>query len=231
VTGSSIKRADVEGALPVQMVTRDDIKRSGATNTAELLTTLSSNSMAGASNQAEGAGLSTYGLSSASLRGLGSSKTLVLVNGRRLGNYATDGTAVDVNSIPLASIDHVEVLKDGASGVYGSDAIGGVINFITRQNYQGVEAERLHQRQPLRWRPDPQGQHAGRLGRLRHRPLQHHLSADVSKDEPIFGASATTPTRPGTTTACATRARPRAACSAPSTRTARRTPAAWSRTR
>ena len=112
---------------------------SGATNTAELLTTLTSNSMVGATNQAEGAGLSTYGESTASLRGLGASKTLVLVNGRRLGNYATDGTAVDVNSIPLASIDHVEVLKDGASGVYGSDAIGGVINFITKKNYQGVE--------------------------------------------------------------------------------------------
>jgi len=102
VTGSSIKRADVEGSLPVQVVSAADIKRTGATNTAELLTTLSSNSMAGATNQAEGAGLSTYGLSTASLRGLGASKTLVLVNGRRLGNYATDGTAVDVNAIPLA---------------------------------------------------------------------------------------------------------------------------------
>src|SRR4051812_35633799 len=79
VTGSSIKRTDIEGALPVQTVTHDDIKRSGATSTAELLTTLTSNSMAGATNQAQGAGLTTYGLSSASLRGLGSNKTLVLV--------------------------------------------------------------------------------------------------------------------------------------------------------
>jgi iron complex outermembrane receptor protein len=139
VTGSSIKRADVEGALPVQTVTREDIQRSGATTAAQLLTTLTSNSMVGATNQAEGAGTTSYGISTASLRGLGANKTLVLVNGRRLGNYATDGTAVDVNSIPLASIDHVEVLKDGASGVYGSDAIGGVINFITRQNFTGVE--------------------------------------------------------------------------------------------
>ncbi|MEF3084037.1 TonB-dependent receptor plug domain-containing protein, partial [Luteimonas sp. SMYT11W] len=66
----------------------------------------------------------------------GASKTLVLVNGRRLANFATDGTSVDINSIPLAAVDHVEVLKDGASGVYGSDAIGGVINFITKRSVQ-----------------------------------------------------------------------------------------------
>jgi iron complex outermembrane receptor protein len=187
VTGSSIKRADVEGALPVQMVSRDDIKRSGATNTAELLTTLTANAMAGASNQAEGAGLSTYGLSSASLRGLGSSKTLVLVNGRRLGNYATDGTAVDVNSIPLASIDHVEVLKDGASGVYGSDAIGGVINFITRQNYQGVEATGYTSASRYGGGQTHKASILAGWGDFDDDRYNITLSADVSKDNAIFG--------------------------------------------
>jgi iron complex outermembrane receptor protein len=187
VTGSSIKRADVEGSLPVQMVTAADIKRSGATNTAELLTTLTANAMAGASNQAEGAGLSTYGLSSASLRGLGSSKTLVLVNGRRLGNYATDGTAVDVNSIPLASIDHVEVLKDGASGVYGSDAIGGVINFITRQNYQGVEATGFTSASRYGGGQTHKASVLAGWGDFDADRYNITLSADVSKDEAIFG--------------------------------------------
>src|SRR5476649_2250046 len=139
VTGSSIKRTDVEGSLPVQTITHEDIQKLGVTSTEQLLSSLSSISAVGASNVAQGVGASTYGESTASLRGLGSSKTLVLVNGHRLPNYATDGTSVDINSIPLASIDHVEVLKDGASGVYGSDAIGGVINFITRQNFTGVE--------------------------------------------------------------------------------------------
>jgi iron complex outermembrane receptor protein len=187
VTGSSIKRADVEGALPVQMVSRDDIKRSGATNTAELLTTLSSNSMVGATNSAEGAGLSTYGLSTASLRGLGASKTLILVNGRRLGNYATDGTAVDVNSIPLASIDHVEVLKDGASGVYGSDAIGGVINFITRQNHTGVELNGYTSASRYGGGQTHKASILAGWGDFDTDRYNITLSADISKDNAILG--------------------------------------------
>jgi iron complex outermembrane receptor protein len=187
VTGSSIKRADVEGALPVQMVSHEDIKRSGATNTAELLTTLSSNSTVGSVNAAEGAGQSTYGLSSASLRGLGASKTLVLVNGRRLGNYATDGTAVDVNSIPLASIDHVEVLKDGASGVYGSDAIGGVINFITRKNFQGVELNGYGSASRYGGGQTKKASVLAGWGDFDTDRYNITLSADVSKDDAIIG--------------------------------------------
>jgi len=187
VTGSSIKRTDVEGSLPVQVVSAADIKRTGATNTAELLTTLSANSMAGATNQAQGAGLSTYGMSSASLRGLGASKTLILVNGRRLGNYATDGTAVDVNSIPLASIDHVEVLKDGASGVYGSDAIGGVINFITRQNYQGVEVNGYTSASRYGGGQTHKASIIGGWGDFDEDRYNITLSADFSKDNAIFG--------------------------------------------
>src|SRR5471030_1578103 len=139
VTGSLIRRADVEGALPVQTVTHEDIQKLGVTSVEQLLSTLSSNTAVGANTVAEGVGAQTYGEANASLRGIGASKTLVLVNGHRLANYATDGTAVDINSIPLASVDHVEILKDGASGVYGSDAIGGVINFILRRNSTGVE--------------------------------------------------------------------------------------------
>ena len=139
ITGSSIKRVDAETALPVQTVTREQIESLGVTNTEQLLQNVSANSTAGAMTSAQNAGQSSYGLSSASLRGLGAQRTLVLVNGRRIANYATDGTAVDINSIPLSAIDRVEVLKDGASGVYGSDAVAGVINFILRKDFHGVE--------------------------------------------------------------------------------------------
>ena len=140
ITGSSIKRVDAESALPVQTVSREQIETLGVTNTEQLLQNISANSSAGGTNTTQNAGQSTYGESTASLRGLGSQRTLVLVNGRRVANYATDGTAVDINSIPLSAIDRVEVLKDGASGVYGSDAVAGVINFILRKDFHGIEA-------------------------------------------------------------------------------------------
>ena len=139
ITGSSIKRVDAESALPVQTVSRDQIDKLGVTNTEQLLQNISANSSAGGTASAQNAGQSTYGESTASLRGLGAQRTLVLVNGRRIANYATDGTAVDINSIPLSAIDRVEILKDGASGVYGSDAVAGVINFILRKDFHGVE--------------------------------------------------------------------------------------------
>jgi iron complex outermembrane receptor protein len=139
VTGSSIKRVDAETALPVQTISRQQIDTLGITTTEQLLASISAVSAVGSTNTAEGAGLSTYGEATVSLRGLGDKRTLVLVNGRRLANYATDGTAVDINSIPLSAVDHVEILKDGASGVYGSDAIAGVVNFILRKDFKGVE--------------------------------------------------------------------------------------------
>ena len=75
-------------------------------------------------------------MSSVNLRGIGAGSTLVLLNGRRVANYAFEGGAVDVNSIPLAAIDRVEILKDGASAIYGTDAIAGVINFILRKDFR-----------------------------------------------------------------------------------------------
>jgi len=140
ITGSSIKRVDAETSLPVQTVTREQIEKLGVTNTEQLLQNISANSSAGGTTSMQNAGQSTYGEATASLRGLGAQRTLVLVNGRRIANYATDGTAVDINSIPLSAIERVEVLKDGASGVYGSDAVAGVINFILRKDFHGVEA-------------------------------------------------------------------------------------------
>jgi len=140
VTGSNIKRLDAETALPVTIITRVDIDRSGAQTTEELLNQISSVSSAGNVVSAALSGLSTYGQSSVSLRGLGGSRTLVLVDGRRLSVFAGGGGgSVNVNAIPLGAIERVEVLQDGASGVYGSDAIGGVINFIMRKTFDGIE--------------------------------------------------------------------------------------------
>jgi iron complex outermembrane receptor protein len=139
ITGSSIKRIAAEGSLPVTTITKDDIAKSGVTNVEALLLTITSASTAGSTQGSALAGLSTYGASSVSLRGLGDQRTLVLVNGKRMAVFAGTGSAVDVNSIPFSAIERVEVLRDGASGVYGSDAVAGVINFILRQDYNGLE--------------------------------------------------------------------------------------------
>lgn len=140
ITGSAIRRIDAETALPVQVLKREDIARTGVTTVEQLLQVLPSVSSQGGISNAMGAGNSTYGQSSVSLRGLGEDRTLVLVNGRRLTAFAGgNGASVNVNSIPLAAVDRVEVLKDGASALYGSDAIGGVVNFILSKDFQGVE--------------------------------------------------------------------------------------------
>jgi iron complex outermembrane receptor protein len=142
VTGSNIKRIEGESALPVTVISRDEINRSGVTTAAELVDKLSANS-GGGYNVSQAVGDSgTPGLSAASLRGLGSTNTLILLNGRRLSNFAfnaSGGGTVNLNQIPLAAVERVEVLKDGASAVYGSDAIGGVINFVLRRDFIGAE--------------------------------------------------------------------------------------------
>ena len=146
ITGSSIKRVASEGALPVQVITFDAIQKAGITTTEALLRSIAANGT-GADNMTSGnnvfgadADRVSGGASFASLRGLGPNATLVLLNGRRLGNHGASGKAVDLNSIPLGAIQRVEILKDGASAIYGTDAIGGVVNFILRTDYTGVEA-------------------------------------------------------------------------------------------
>jgi iron complex outermembrane receptor protein len=141
VTGSLIKRIEGETALPVSVVTKDEIQKSGATTVEELMTQLPLTTSAGATTSSQNAGATTGGLTGISLHGLGSTRVLVLINGRRVAPYGivTDSTSVDVNSLPVSAIERVEVLKEGASAIYGSDAIGGVVNFILRQDYQGAE--------------------------------------------------------------------------------------------
>ncbi|NMH64421.1 TonB-dependent receptor [Shewanella salipaludis] len=138
VTGSRIKRADMEGANPVQLITREDLVEAGISNIGDILQEIPA--VAGAAtNTAINNGGS--GAVRVSLRGLGSNRTLVLINGRRLVNSGTGADAsADLSTIPVAVIKRVEVLKDGASAVYGSDAVAGVVNIITRNDFEGFEA-------------------------------------------------------------------------------------------
>ncbi len=145
VTGSRIKRTDVEAQLPITTIQKEQIDALGITSAEQLLMHLN---IAGNSsdNLASNAGIvneeqrGNNGVSGANLRGQGADATLVLLNGRRVATHGLKGRAVDLNSIPFAALARVEVLRDGASAVYGTDAIGGVINFITRTDYTGVEA-------------------------------------------------------------------------------------------
>ncbi|MCX8477054.1 MAG: TonB-dependent receptor [Sphingomonas sp.] len=143
VTGSRIRQNPNNSALPLQIITTQEIQRNGISSPEQLIMFLSTNGT-GADNLASnadvtsGAQRGTNGLSAANLRGQGSAATLVLLNGRRVAAHGLTGGAVDVNQIPFAAIERVEVLKDGASAIYGTDAVGGVINFITRKDYQGL---------------------------------------------------------------------------------------------
>ncbi len=134
VTGSRIKRTDMETAQPVLAISAEDIARSGLTNTADILKEISTN---GASLGLQTNNGNTGGESRVNLRNCGSNRSLVLVNGRRW--IAGLGGSIDVSTIPLAAIKRLEVLKDGASAVYGTDAICGVINVITNNDFDGAE--------------------------------------------------------------------------------------------
>jgi len=144
VTGSRIRRDANDSALPLQIVSQDELRREGINSPEQLISFLSTNgngsdNLASNSDVTSGAQRGTNGLSSANLRGQGSSSTLVLLNGRRVAAHGLTGSAVDINQIPIAAVERVEVLKDGASAIYGTDAIGGVINFITHTKFQGVK--------------------------------------------------------------------------------------------
>ncbi len=139
ITGSAIKRIDAETALPLTVINREEIFKSGVSNVQELIDRLSVNNGGGRSLGESVGETSATGQSGASLRGLGRERTLVLLNGRRLANYPFSGLGTDLNAIPLAAIERIEILRDGASAIYGSDAIGGVLNFITRRDLTGGE--------------------------------------------------------------------------------------------
>ncbi len=134
VTGSRIKRAAAEGALPVQVITRDELEASGQSTVAEFVRTLS---VMTSGNFRPQSGSSAQAFAEVNLRGLGSRRTLVLLDGRRVAKSPIVGEAVNMNSIPMAAVERIEILTDGASAIYGSDAIGGVVNIILRKDFEG----------------------------------------------------------------------------------------------
>jgi iron complex outermembrane receptor protein len=143
ITGSRIKRVDTEGASPVQTITRKEIERTGAATVNEVLQQITG---AGGGLDDRFTNGFAPGGGGLNLRGLGFNSTLVLINGRRIPVYPFAqqvGTAQgfnDLQNIPLAAVDRIEVLKDGASAIYGADAVAGVVNIILRQDYKGLEA-------------------------------------------------------------------------------------------
>jgi len=138
VTGSAIKRINVEGALPIQTLSQEAIAKTGATSVAELIQTLPA--MQGFTIGAVAAGTNSGGRVSASIHDIGEAYTLVLLNGRRLAPQGS-GSAVNLQAIPMSAVERVEILTDGASALYGSDAIAGVINFVLKKNQQGGDIE------------------------------------------------------------------------------------------
>jgi iron complex outermembrane recepter protein len=156
VTGSHIPRIESETALPVLVLRRADIVRSGASSVKELIDSLTSSSQVGSENShslsdISGGNAFAAGASSASLRNLGHQATLVLLNSRRLAPFAMDddpGMFVNLDTLPLDAIERIEVLRSGASALYGSDAIAGVINVITRRDYRGAQVQ-VSQQQSL----------------------------------------------------------------------------------
>jgi iron complex outermembrane receptor protein len=137
VTGSYIRGTAEDAALPVDVVTADDLAAQGSPTMVDIIKQLPAvQNTIGESNQF--GTQNTAGSSSINLRGLGATRTLVLLNGRRLTSSPVGAIGVDTNLLPMSAIGRIEVLKDGAAATYGSDAIAGVVNFITKEDYEGL---------------------------------------------------------------------------------------------
>lgn len=146
VTGSMIKRIEGESSLPVQTITPLEMEQRGIASAEQMIMELNINgngldNLASNADVTAGAQRGNNGVTAANLRMQGAGATLVLLNGRRTAAAGLNSSVVDLNQIPFAAIERVEVLKDGASAIYGTDAIGGVLNFILKDNYQGAAAK------------------------------------------------------------------------------------------
>lgn len=137
VTGSRIKRSDLEGASPVTTISSEDMKMEGNLTVADALRNSNLNTFGSFS---ERSGSSAQSQATIDLRGAGSDRTLVLIDGKRFpGSPTLGGGSANLNAIPMAAVERIEILTDGASSTYGSDAIAGVVNIIMKKNYQGIE--------------------------------------------------------------------------------------------
>ena len=142
VTGSRIAQPNLETTSPVTQVTAADIAVQGVTRVEDLVNQLPQAFAAQNANVSNG----STGTATVNLRGLGSPRTLVLVDGRRMpyGGISSASAAADLNQIPAAMVERVEVLTGGASAAYGSDAIGGVVNFIMKKDFEGVQVDAMY---------------------------------------------------------------------------------------
>jgi iron complex outermembrane receptor protein len=187
ITGSNIKRINTQGSLPVEILKKEDIAKTGASTVVQLLDTLTSISSVTAGTNSNSF---VPGAAHASMRGMDAKYTLVLLNGRRLATYAQleSGTDAftDLNTLPLSVIESVEILRDGASAIYGSDAVAGVINFKTKRNYQGVDTyARYGQTSAGDGMEQAAGISAG-MGNLEKDGYNLLVSFDAYHREPVF---------------------------------------------
>ncbi|CAD2225301.1 Putative TonB-dependent receptor (fragment N-ter) [Pseudoalteromonas sp. 3J6] len=143
VTGSRIKRSDIEGPSPVQSINKEDIENMGYDNLQQLLERMPVAGNGTFSTRGNNQDSTANGSAAVSLRGLGADATLVLINGRRVAISAfaegITNSFVDINSIPVSAIERIDILKDGASAIYGSDAVAGVVNVILKKDIDGIE--------------------------------------------------------------------------------------------
>lgn len=137
ITGSRIRSTDLETAQPIHTISREDIANQGFTSVVDLLENMSTSGAPPISRSSPLSSGEAAGGNYANLRGLGANRTLVLVNGKRLG--ITTGGLQDISAIPMGMVERIDVLKDGASTLYGSDAMAGVVNIITRSDFEGME--------------------------------------------------------------------------------------------
>jgi len=148
ITGSFLKRTEAETASPIQVITRKDIEQLGSNTLRQILNTVTAFDTGTLSDNGNRSSFAS-GATGAGMRGLGKQASLVLLNGRRVSNYAlTDGakdTFVNLDTFPADAIERIEILKDGASAMYGSEAMAGVINIITKQNFKGMSASLAYQ--------------------------------------------------------------------------------------
>jgi len=192
VTGSNIKRVEGEGPSAIVVLTREDIDKSGATNAYELLNLVAANNSSGNVSIANTIGALTFSANTASLRGLQGGRTLVLLNGKRLNNFSGEiqgVQGVNLTTIPFNAIERVEVLLDGASAIYGSDAIAGVINFIVRKDYKGAEVTGYYAT-PTRGGEGPNGDQATfkaafGFGDLAKDRYNFFVAAQYDKQDPL----------------------------------------------
>ena len=182
--------ADKPGDRPLQpgvsVLRAADLSRAGVTTAEQALRRIAANQSAQSLSQ--GVGNFTGSISEADLRGLGPDKTLVLINGRRVANHAYDGASVDLNAIPLAAIERIEVSREGASALHGSGAIGGVVNFILRRDVQGLEVAAEREQPTQRGGATSRGTLVAGLGDLDTEGYNAFVTLDLRQQRALAGS-------------------------------------------